>query len=127
MERFLAKQSAELGREIPILSDQEWETLEAYDWPGNIRELENLARKIVVLIPARRLMILAQNKAGTSAVSAAGKFFLEGRGTGSLAASRTGFDFESAGTHSLESKAIRAGLADQLQVAFVQDQTNRAG
>lgn len=52
MERFLAKQSAELGRKIPVLSDQEWETREAYDWPGNIRELENLARKIVVLARA---------------------------------------------------------------------------
>jgi DNA-binding NtrC family response regulator len=63
MERFLAKQSAELGRKIPVLSNQEWETREAYDWPANIRELENLARKIVVLgMPARRLMILVINQ-----------------------------------------------------------------
>ena len=46
---FLAKHSADLGRDVPKVSDQQIETLEAYNWPGNIRELENLARNIVLL------------------------------------------------------------------------------
>ncbi len=49
MEYFLAKHGAELGREVPIVSEREMEFLETYGWPGNIRELENLARKIAVL------------------------------------------------------------------------------
>ena len=54
MEHFLAKHAAELEREIPVLSDQEMEFLGTYDWPGNIRELENLARKIAVLGNSRK-------------------------------------------------------------------------
>jgi two-component system response regulator AtoC len=54
MEYFLAKHAAELEREVPVVSDQEMEFLESYDWPGNIRELENLARKIAVLGDSRK-------------------------------------------------------------------------
>ncbi len=54
MEHFLAKHAAELGRQVPVLSDQETELLMTHDWPGNLREMENLARKIVVLGDSRR-------------------------------------------------------------------------
>lgn len=49
MQHFLTKYAAELGREVPVLSDRDMQFLERHDWPGNVRELENLARKIVVL------------------------------------------------------------------------------
>lgn len=49
MEHFLRKYAAQLGREVPVLNDKEMEFLERHAWPGNIRELENLARKIVAL------------------------------------------------------------------------------
>ncbi len=54
LEHFLAKHAAELGREIPMVSDKEMELLAAHDWPGNVRELENLARKIAVFGDARK-------------------------------------------------------------------------
>ena len=54
MEHFLAKHAAELGRDTPVLSEQEREFLLSHDWPGNIRELENLARRIVLLGDSRR-------------------------------------------------------------------------
>lgn len=56
MEYFLAKHATELGREVPVVSDQEMEFLETYGWPGNIRELENLARKIAVLGDNRKAL-----------------------------------------------------------------------
>lgn len=56
MEHFLAKHAAELGREAPVLSDKEKESLGMHDWSGNVRELENLARKIVLLGDTRRLI-----------------------------------------------------------------------
>lgn len=62
MEHFLAKHGAELGREVPGVSEQEMEFLETYDWPGNIRELENLARKIVVLGNSRKAVDELRNK-----------------------------------------------------------------
>ena len=54
MEHFLAKHAGELGREVTVLSDEEMEFLGTYDWPGNFRELENLARKIAVLGNSRK-------------------------------------------------------------------------
>jgi two-component system response regulator AtoC len=49
MDSFLAKYAALLNREIPVLGGVSMEQLLAHDWPGNIRELENVARKIVAL------------------------------------------------------------------------------
>ena len=54
MDNFLAKRAAELGREVPVVSNKEMEFLMARDWPGNVRELENLARKIAVLGDAQK-------------------------------------------------------------------------
>jgi len=47
-EYFLNKYSTVLKRPAPVLSEEVFEALSAYNWPGNIRELENLARKMVV-------------------------------------------------------------------------------
>ncbi|HET8925014.1 MAG TPA: sigma 54-interacting transcriptional regulator [Candidatus Acidoferrum sp.] len=49
LEYFLAKHSAELKKSSPELSSQAREQLASYDWPGNIRELENVAKKIVAV------------------------------------------------------------------------------
>lgn len=48
-EHFLAKQAAELGRALPRLTPASLESLINYSWPGNIRELENVMKKIVAL------------------------------------------------------------------------------
>jgi len=48
-EYFLEKHAVEAGKRTPVLSQEEEELLRAYDWPGNIRELGNLARNVVAL------------------------------------------------------------------------------
>ena len=48
-EFFLARYAALFGRPQPVLSAQELRVLQEYDWPGNIRELENAMKKAVVL------------------------------------------------------------------------------
>ena len=48
-EYFLNKHSTLMKKKAPPLSNKVIQTLTAYHWPGNIRELENLLRKIVVL------------------------------------------------------------------------------
>jgi two-component system response regulator AtoC len=53
MEYFLEKHAAEVGKRIPILGADEEELLRSHDWPGNIRELANLARKMVALGQSR--------------------------------------------------------------------------
>src|SRR3974377_88376 len=49
LEHFLKIQALDLNKIAPKLSSESMEILAAYDWPGNIRELENLARKMVAV------------------------------------------------------------------------------
>jgi transcriptional regulator with PAS, ATPase and Fis domain len=48
-EYFLGKYREQMGKTISALSQQSMELLEAYEWPGNIRELENMIKRIVIL------------------------------------------------------------------------------
>ena len=49
VELFLARYANLSTKKIPTLDGSSMEQLLAYDWPGNIRELENVARKMVAL------------------------------------------------------------------------------
>jgi two-component system, NtrC family, response regulator AtoC len=49
MEHFIQLHSEQFGRVTPPLSHSIMQVLEAYHWPGNIRELENLAKRYVVI------------------------------------------------------------------------------
>src|SRR4026207_1002314 len=48
-EHFLAKYREQMGKEIAAISHQALELLRQYDWPGNIRELENVMERAVAL------------------------------------------------------------------------------
>lgn len=48
-EHFLVKYSRELGRRTPKLTDDAIAQLMKHAWPGNIRELENMMERAVVL------------------------------------------------------------------------------
>ncbi|MCE5347623.1 MAG: sigma 54-interacting transcriptional regulator [Bacteroidales bacterium] len=45
---FLKKKAAKYEKTIPELDDYAISLLTGYDWPGNIRELENLIEKVVI-------------------------------------------------------------------------------
>jgi DNA-binding NtrC family response regulator len=49
VEFFLAKYAAQFGRTYSTLSASTLEAFNDHSWPGNIRELENVVRKIVAL------------------------------------------------------------------------------
>jgi two-component system response regulator AtoC len=49
LEHFLRKNGEELQKKVPELDRETLDVLIAYDWPGNIRELENMARNMVAL------------------------------------------------------------------------------
>ncbi len=46
---FVEKYSTEYGKPLQGISDQGMARLGAYDWPGNIRELENVIERAVIL------------------------------------------------------------------------------
>ncbi|NOR15639.1 MAG: response regulator [Candidatus Aminicenantes bacterium] len=49
VKHFLAKYAKENHKDIQEISEDVMDILEVYDWPGNIRELENLIERAVVL------------------------------------------------------------------------------
>src|SRR6266540_5515146 len=48
-EHFLDKYNEQMGKEIAAISNEALEFLVRYDWPGNIRELENVIERAVAL------------------------------------------------------------------------------
>jgi len=48
-EHFVVKYTEQMGKSISGISHQAMELLLAYDWPGNIRELENVMERAVAL------------------------------------------------------------------------------
>jgi formate hydrogenlyase transcriptional activator len=51
VEYFVRKLSARLNRSIDMIPDGAMEVLKAHDWPGNIRELQNIIERALVLSP----------------------------------------------------------------------------
>jgi DNA-binding NtrC family response regulator len=49
VEHFMKKHSAEHSKPIVAISDEAIETLQRYPYPGNVRELENIIERAVVL------------------------------------------------------------------------------
>jgi two-component system, NtrC family, response regulator AtoC len=56
MKYFLLKHSDEFRKAMPELAADAWKLLDSYGWPGNIRELENIAKKIVAVGEASRAL-----------------------------------------------------------------------
>jgi two-component system nitrogen regulation response regulator NtrX len=51
---FIAKLTAERRIPTPALSDDAIAALQAYDWPGNVRQLRNIIERTLILIPSER-------------------------------------------------------------------------
>lgn len=46
---FLNRTSRQMGKPVTLIEDAAFHVLENYDWPGNIRELENVIERAVVM------------------------------------------------------------------------------
>jgi two-component system response regulator PilR (NtrC family) len=55
-EHFLAKYCAQMGKDVTGLSREALGHLQAYEWPGNIRELENVVERAVALEQTRVIL-----------------------------------------------------------------------
>jgi PAS domain S-box-containing protein len=49
VQHFMQKHAARMGKAISIIPDETMRILERWDWPGNIRELENMIERMVIL------------------------------------------------------------------------------
>ncbi|QNL48428.1 sigma-54-dependent Fis family transcriptional regulator [Olivibacter sp. SDN3] len=59
IEFFVDKANKELNRNVSSLSDEVRSIFYAYDWPGNLRELKNVIKRMVLLTPGDRAEISA--------------------------------------------------------------------
>ena len=55
VQNFIAKFNEENGKSIAGIEDETLDALMQYDWPGNIRELENYTERAVVVAPGQIL------------------------------------------------------------------------
>jgi formate hydrogenlyase transcriptional activator len=51
VEHFVRKYTTRLNKEIDTIPDEVMDVLKLHDWPGNIRELQNVIERAVVLSP----------------------------------------------------------------------------
>ena len=54
---FAGKFAEELGKSAPVFSDEVVQTLMSYAWQGNIRELENLIQRLIVMTDRQQIEI----------------------------------------------------------------------
>jgi len=74
VDLFLTKYSRLAGRPRPDIDPQELALLQEYPWPGNIRELENVVKKMVVLNDAATVLSeLSKVPTECTAAAAGGK------------------------------------------------------
>ena len=52
---FLTRHASEQGLPPPEISPEATSALQAYDWPGNVRQLRNVVERIIILSPRDRL------------------------------------------------------------------------
>jgi len=55
VHHFVRKHSARMGKHIDVVPDETMIVLQNWSWPGNIRELENMIERMVILTKGRVL------------------------------------------------------------------------
>ncbi len=75
---FIARMAMELGREVPRLSLAAEHQLEAYPWPGNIRELKNVIERAVYRCDGPEILSIDFDPFSRSQLGAGGTPRLEG-------------------------------------------------
>ena len=118
VKHFLAKSARDLGVEMKRISESALKYLSALDWPGNVRQLENVCHWLVVMAPAQSIEVAdlppdlrevrADSDAGVAMVATDWVKSLEQDVTRRLAAGETGIGDEL--TRHFEGALIRNAL-----------------
>jgi formate hydrogenlyase transcriptional activator len=61
VQHFVAQCSRRLGREVLAIPHEAMEALKEWNWPGNIRELQNVIERAAILSPSRTLVLPLQD------------------------------------------------------------------
>jgi len=57
VKHFMEKFNAKTGKKVEVVPHSVMETLLAYDWLGNVRELENIILRAIIISPGKRLQL----------------------------------------------------------------------
>ncbi|MEM7688105.1 MAG: sigma-54 dependent transcriptional regulator [Pseudomonadota bacterium] len=57
-EHFFTRYSSDQGIAPPTLSEEAMAALQAYDWPGNVRQLRNVVERTIIMTPRDRLTMV---------------------------------------------------------------------
>lgn len=57
-EHFFTRYASEQGIAPPEISEEAIAALQAYDWPGNVRQLRNVVERTIILTPRDRLTVV---------------------------------------------------------------------
>jgi len=58
MEHFFTRHSSAQGIPAPTISDEAMAALQAYDWPGNVRQLRNVVERTIIMTPREKLEMI---------------------------------------------------------------------
>ena len=58
---FVAQCARRTGRTVPVISDRAMDALKSWSWPGNIRELQNVIERAVILTSGPELVLPLQD------------------------------------------------------------------
>jgi formate hydrogenlyase transcriptional activator len=73
VEYFVHRLSKRAGKKITRISSKTLELLQSYPWPGNIRELQNVIERAVIVSDGEQLTVDSRWLAGRSTQSPASK------------------------------------------------------
>ena len=71
VEAFIARYAKKLGKQITSVQKKTMKTLQEYPWPGNIRELENILERAVILCSGSVLQLADKLEVSSPAMSSA--------------------------------------------------------
>ncbi|MEM6827518.1 MAG: sigma-54 dependent transcriptional regulator [Pseudomonadota bacterium] len=57
-EHFFTRYSSDQGLSAPNISEEAMAALQAYDWPGNVRQLRNVVERTIIMTPRERLTMV---------------------------------------------------------------------
>lgn len=57
-EHFFTRYSTDQGIAPPEISEEAMAALQAYDWPGNVRQLRNVVERTIIMTPRERLSVV---------------------------------------------------------------------
>lgn len=64
-EHFFTRYASEQGLPAPRISEEAMAALQAYDWPGNVRQLRNVVERAIILTPRENLEVIEPEMLGS--------------------------------------------------------------